>query len=515
MAVNDSGGVGKYVRGRPGRRQTNDYGGAVEELKKRYPDGAQVRSIAQLRQENPDMDAVLKTMQNNADKLFGMSLNDYFQQIGLLPAGKAEQLTQLLSQLKQRYPEGATLPKSIAQLKADNQDLPMNRLIYIKEVHGTDPLAYLKKEGLVRDAQKDPIPSGQTEEERSEAYLQLLARLYADKKKLPLNVKELGDENPDVPIRKLNRYLRDKGFKKVEYYYIKNHILQGKPTDLNTYTFYNLCFLEDRSHYWAFSDLDDLHTGDIVLVSRWDGPQDALVTEICTCMGIDAPCRPDGVTIRITGHTDTHRELLRVGKTTIASALERMEKSPDYPPLDPVPQKKRMALDLCKKDPWNQERYSISQLYFRGVTEEIRKLWEYLDQNEYMEYTCTAVNSRIAQLVIGPEGYPSFSVENEFIVQALRQFPALKVAGIVEDFNTQNVVEFYSESGADCITKAVCCGLFDPKADGLEGRWSCDLTDMMKPYHCTFYMLATSRRVIVDYEFRWVKEWEDDNYYVG
>ena len=94
--------------------------------------------------------------------------------------------------------------------------------------------------------------------------------------------------------------------------------------------------------------------------------------------------------------------------------------------------------------------------------------------------------------------------------------PALTVAGIVEDFNTQNVVEFYSESGADCITKAVwCCGLFDPKTDGLEGRWSCDLTDMMKPHHGTFYMLATSRRIIVDYEFRWVKEWEDDNYYVG
>ena len=68
-----------------GRPSTVDPTAFIEELKRRYPNGSGLKTIAALKRDNGDLP--FKTMTNNAQQLFGMSLGDYLKEIGVL--GKA------------------------------------------------------------------------------------------------------------------------------------------------------------------------------------------------------------------------------------------------------------------------------------------------------------------------------------------------------------------------------------------------------------------------------------------
>jgi hypothetical protein len=64
-----------------GGRPTNDHAAVIEELKRRYPNGG-CKNVAELQAANSDLP--IKTLVNNAQKLFGKSLKDYLQEIGVL-----------------------------------------------------------------------------------------------------------------------------------------------------------------------------------------------------------------------------------------------------------------------------------------------------------------------------------------------------------------------------------------------------------------------------------------------
>ena len=69
------------VNSKGGRPSTVDPEKIIGELKKRYPNGG-CKNVAQLKKENSDLP--IKTLVNNAQKLFGMSLGDYLKEIGVL-----------------------------------------------------------------------------------------------------------------------------------------------------------------------------------------------------------------------------------------------------------------------------------------------------------------------------------------------------------------------------------------------------------------------------------------------
>ena len=70
-------------------RPKTDHEAVLAELKKRYPDGSGLTSVAALGQANPDLRASLKTLQNQANQIFGMNFKEYLIREGLL-AGKAK-----------------------------------------------------------------------------------------------------------------------------------------------------------------------------------------------------------------------------------------------------------------------------------------------------------------------------------------------------------------------------------------------------------------------------------------
>ena len=143
--------------GRPG----NDHMAVIEELKKRYPNGSGFRKVNQLMEANPDLASKFKTLNNNANTLFGKSLGDYLKEIGLLGGETSvEDKTEMLArdrqrlevkieELKKRYAD-KPLPTSIPQLKSENQDLKISAIdMKIRNLLGENPVEYLRQTGLL------------------------------------------------------------------------------------------------------------------------------------------------------------------------------------------------------------------------------------------------------------------------------------------------------------------------------------------------------------------------------
>lgn len=70
-------------------RPANDFHPMLEALIEKYKDGPKPKSMGDLLFENPELKGPLKTLQNKATELFGMTLKKYFQQVGIFGEGAA------------------------------------------------------------------------------------------------------------------------------------------------------------------------------------------------------------------------------------------------------------------------------------------------------------------------------------------------------------------------------------------------------------------------------------------
>lgn len=68
-------------------RPANDYQPILDALVEKYKTAPKPKSMGELLFDNPEIKAPLKTLQNKANEVFGMTLNKYFQQIGILDKG--------------------------------------------------------------------------------------------------------------------------------------------------------------------------------------------------------------------------------------------------------------------------------------------------------------------------------------------------------------------------------------------------------------------------------------------
>lgn len=79
----------QYGDGSSGR-PTNDYQALIDTLIERYEGVEKVKAIGLLMHDNPDLAGQIKTLQNQSNLLFGMSLAKYFKEIGILGASATE-----------------------------------------------------------------------------------------------------------------------------------------------------------------------------------------------------------------------------------------------------------------------------------------------------------------------------------------------------------------------------------------------------------------------------------------
>ena len=103
--------LGRNARGVEAYRQI------VAQLREKYRDREKPRNLSVLSLENPELSAPLKTMQNNAYQLFGMTLREYLQNQGVLAVREqkdaegdlayGERMLKALDALRERYADGS------------------------------------------------------------------------------------------------------------------------------------------------------------------------------------------------------------------------------------------------------------------------------------------------------------------------------------------------------------------------------------------------------------------------
>lgn len=523
-------------RVKAGRHSSTDAAEVIAELKRRYPNGMPFSKVSEVEKANPDLKGKLKTIQNNADNLFGMSLKDYLLEQGLFCFGdKKSQLDNLLDQLKRRYPEGSDLPATLAGLKAENDDLPVNRLVFIKDIYGVTVKDYLQQISLLPP---EVAPSGPVDpksgryiqelptDEANEAYLRLLKNRYKDKVPLPTMVSELSAQNPDIPVRRLNKYLREKGEKKAEHYYIKNGILKGEDTDLLTYTYCMVSFensgrygIDDKQFAYLAGE-GTYAIGDIVVAELgYSGYELGKVKNVIRCLGIDGPWHParTKTILRkalpeeiIIGEPIEPEELERYrrGEAGIAYRAgvcwnEDIDSDEDAEDslLGFVPTDSQQFEEIIGEDLRGNE-WVACEFRFRGLLPEIARFKRYLRKEAQLSFEEFMVSEQVREIRV---------CADKQTMDLIEKFPALKVTGLVEHWFQQEVYVAFSESGFAAITDFADGAPFDRRHDGGDGRWEWEY-DMMKPVDVRFRWLQTGYSQRVHYRYPFKDKWNQNDY---
>jgi len=286
MAVTNNG------AGRPAHNRSE----IIEVLKRRYPNGSEFTSADDLFAANPDLLPKLKTLKNTAKESFGMPLGKYLLSIGLINSKtqpKEEDLfdyeaylKNFVLEMKRRLEKMDFVPTCTSKLPSSFADMDFKLAKKcVKKIYGQDKALdqYLQESRVLNMPDNEDIEMLD--------YVKILKTRYQKAECLPTKLGDLIDENPDLPIRKLNKYIREViGETKTEKYYIRNNILKGKETDLIEYDYCEIK-LDYESHPYSYiSDIEDLQVGEKVIVEfGWHGKVIGEVISITTCLGLDAP----------------------------------------------------------------------------------------------------------------------------------------------------------------------------------------------------------------------------------
>lgn len=205
----------------------------IAELQRRYPNGSEFSSIDDLFAANPEFLPKLKTIKNTATETFGMPLGKYLRSLGLLCTETKEKvkkevdyvaaLEEFAEELKRRLAYESTIPESIESLMSSFFDMNFSKAKKcVKRIYNGEKTLdqYLRENGILREPED--------EKTQMQRCIDVLKERY-ESHPAPTKVSTLIAENPDLPIRKLNKYIIEIiGEPDAETFYIKNGIMQDK-----------------------------------------------------------------------------------------------------------------------------------------------------------------------------------------------------------------------------------------------------------------------------------------------
>lgn len=153
------------VQGATALKTADDYQKIIDELKKRY-EGRACPAMNRLSIENPDLSGKIKTLQNKAPTVFGMTLKEKLVAEGVLQSSprarssieipqktQEERFEETLQVLKDKYINADEKPSSLAELKVANKNLSLGPQFYsyIKSISGKKAEEYLAEQGIIFD----------------------------------------------------------------------------------------------------------------------------------------------------------------------------------------------------------------------------------------------------------------------------------------------------------------------------------------------------------------------------
>ena len=208
--------TGTGAAGRP----SSDPMEVVNELKRRYANGATCAKMADLSAENPDLAPKFKNLQNQADKFFGMTLVKYFIQEGILIGKTDDQCGDEFEALKSRY-ASEPFTGTLNELREANADIDwgaVNRY-YARSGSKDTFKVFLVNEGILVD--RDTSIEAKLNEITEE-----LKKRYPEGKAFSGTIEKLKFENKDLPISSLNSWTMQVHQLSARDYLVKQGIMQ-------------------------------------------------------------------------------------------------------------------------------------------------------------------------------------------------------------------------------------------------------------------------------------------------
>lgn len=487
--------VERNITGRP---KSNDYSAIIEELKKRYPDGPKFSKVGDLEKANPDLAPFFKSMANNATELFGTSLKDYLKKIGILKESSGS-IDDIIAELKKRYSDKKP-PETINELINDNRDIVNSGFSnLVAKQCGETAAKILIENGLLCKKER-PSEAMVSSPEDFEKYLCELKKVYEGKDILPANLTELAEQNPDIPIKKMNKYIRENIEDKAENFYKRNHIFKAEEWELKEYIYCSIAIDGKEWNYIAKPE-DEVKAGDLVFVDfGWGGECVKEISKVIKCLGMDAPY-PVSKT----------KYIIRNTKVNVKETSPKHICYKNGVPIKTENKPIEELFEITDYDPKNNKNYfdgennfyietdnkKFCNPVFRGLENEIDVAIEYLDKKGMKERKCATDIEGI------------FEIRPGFAEDILKTFPNLKMIAFFYDFKMWDVMAVYSASGYPFVTSSKFIGGFDPKADW---QWFYDCYPDIKHYRESFDYIQTGEQETVVYNFPFEEEWNTVDY---
>ena len=93
---------GFEYKAKEGRKATVDPEAIIAELKKRYPNGTDMKA-GEIKESNPDLK--IKSLMNQSKELFGMTFADYLVEQGIIIGAKRKTAEEIAAETKASYAE--------------------------------------------------------------------------------------------------------------------------------------------------------------------------------------------------------------------------------------------------------------------------------------------------------------------------------------------------------------------------------------------------------------------------
>ena len=165
----------------------------------------------------PDQDAVCRWF-----SAYGASIpfRDFMIQEGILPLTEKELLNNMMSKLRQRYPQGEVFSGSIARLQTCNKDISFWELDRLaRKIYQLSAVDYLVRNGILEEPKSAPRDSELHEitQALKQRYSQSKAKSYSQLKK----------DNPDIKYGTVEKWIKNATGKSPTEYYVSEGIVEA------------------------------------------------------------------------------------------------------------------------------------------------------------------------------------------------------------------------------------------------------------------------------------------------
>lgn len=132
---------------------------------------------------------------------------------------------------------------------------------------------------------------------------------------------------------------------------------------------------------------------------------------------------------------------------------------------------------------------------FRGSTDEIKNLCDYLDKNS-IEYSEKEISAGIEEINIY-----HCADEHKLVIQ----FPQLTATGMIESYGS--VYVWFSDPGYPYFTDYVEVDSVDSHAEGGAGRWTWEIYSITESYRGSYTHMSTGTKAYTNYRYPFMSKW--------